>query len=101
MAKSQGVYLALAALVLCSCSSAAGGDPARGKELFAKNCAICHGAAGIGAEAPALRGESARKNTAQLQAWIEKPAPPMPALYPNPLSRRDVADVAAFVETLK
>jgi hypothetical protein len=28
------------------------------------------------------------------------PAPPMPKLYPNPLSRKDVADLTAFVLTL-
>jgi hypothetical protein len=32
--------------------------------------------------------------------WIEQPDPPMPKLYPAPLSERDVDDVAAYVQSL-
>ncbi len=77
------------------------GDVAHGRVLFAQNCAVCHGARGEGGEGPPLKNEVSRKDFAQAQAWIKKPAPPMPALYPNPLSAKDVADVAAFVESLK
>ena len=92
--------LAALALLCGGCASSAP-DPARGRQLFTQYCAICHGPQGRGAEAPALKGEAQRKNPAQLQDWIKKPAPPMPVLYPRPLSDRDVADVAAYVETLK
>jgi mono/diheme cytochrome c family protein len=81
--------------------AAPAGDAARGKQLFAQNCAMCHGPEGAGAEAPRLKGEATRKNTAQLVAWIKKPAPPMPTLYPSPLNQRDVDDIAAYVEQLK
>lgn len=77
------------------------GNGARGKLLFAQNCAACHGATGQGGAGPVLKNETTRKNLAHVESWIKKPAPPMPALYPNPLSGRDVADVAAFVESLK
>lgn len=76
-------------------------DATRGATIFAQNCAACHGARGQGGVGPSLIGESARKNFAQAVAWIKHPKPPMPALYPQTLSERDVRNVAAFVETLK
>ena len=89
------------ALAICGCQGNHSPDAVRGERLFAQNCAICHGAHGRGAEAPALKGEASRTNLVQLEAWIKQPTPPMPALYPNPLGSQDVADVAAYVETLK
>lgn len=76
-------------------------DAVRGRQVFAKNCAACHGSRGEGGVGPSLIGESSRKDFARAQAWIEHPAPPMPTLYPSVLSSKDVADVAAYVETLK
>jgi mono/diheme cytochrome c family protein len=76
------------------------GDPAHGKTLYAANCAACHGASGEGGVGPKLQGEKARKNFAGVVAQIKKPAPPMPKLYPSPLSAKDVNDLAAFVEKL-
>ena len=84
-----------------SADGAAAGDAAHGKQIFAANCASCHGAAGTeGGVGPSLKNEKSRKNTAAAIAWIKNPQPPMPKLYPSPLSAKDVADVAAFVETL-
>jgi len=45
---------------LCASQLEAGGwsdpsDIANGKNLFAKNCAVCHGPAGIGPQSPALK----------------------------------------------
>lgn len=77
------------------------GDVARGRAIFAANCAVCHGAHGQGNIGPSLQNEASRKNFAQVQAWIENPAPPMPRLYPSPLNARNVRDVAAFVESLR
>ncbi len=77
------------------------GDLDHGKQVFTQNCASCHGAAGQGGVGPSLKRESSRKNLAQAEAWIKNPQPPMPKLYPSPLSEKDVADVASFVETLK
>jgi mono/diheme cytochrome c family protein len=83
-------------------SSAAGAaDPAHGKQIFSQNCASCHGATGTeGGVGPSLKDEKSRKNTAAAIAWIKDPKPPMPKLYPSPLSEKDVADVAAYVESL-
>jgi mono/diheme cytochrome c family protein len=82
-------------------SSASTANPARGASVFAKNCAVCHGVAGAGGEGPSLKNERARKSPLQAEAWIKNPAPPMPKLYPGTLSAQDVADVAAYVETLR
>lgn len=76
------------------------GNAAHGKALFAANCSACHGASGEGGVGPKLQGEKSRKNLAQVVAQIKNPAPPMPKLYPSPLSDKDVNDLAAFVETL-
>ncbi len=83
-------------------SSAPGaGDPAAGKTIFSQNCAQCHGATGTeGGVGPSLKNEKLRKNLAQTIAWIHNPQPPMPKLWPSPLGDRDVADVAAYVQSL-
>ena len=72
-----------------------------GHALFSQYCSSCHGAAGEGSVGPALKGEASRRDLAQAIAFIKEPIAPMPKLYPTPLSEADVADVAAFVETLR
>ena len=79
----------------------AGGPGGRGKAAFAQYCSACHGASGDGGVGPALKGEAAKKNTTQVADFIKNPVAPMPKLYPAPLSDQDVAEVAAFVESLK
>lgn len=82
-------------------SMATGGDAAHGKQIFAQNCSSCHGATGTeGGVGPSLKNEKAKKDTAAAIVWIKNPKPPMPKLYPSPLSDKDVADVAAYVESL-
>ena len=77
------------------------GNESRGAEVFRANCAVCHtangAAAGVG---PSLEHEKQRKNYNETMAWIEQPDPPMPKLYPAPLSEKDVEDVAAYVQSL-
>ena len=80
---------------------AALGDGSRGAEVFRANCAVCHTANGAaGGVGPSLEREKQRKNYDQTVAWIESPDPPMPKLYPAPLSEKDVDDVAAYVQSL-
>ncbi len=77
------------------------GDAGRGKQIFLENCAACHGPSGVeGRVGASLHDERARKSLAAARAWIENPQPPMPKLYPGTLTRKDVDDVAAYVETL-
>jgi len=77
------------------------GNTSRGADVFRANCAVCHAtndaAGGIG---PPLAGENHRKDYEQTVAWIEEPDPPMPKLYPAPLSVKDVEDVATYVQSL-
>jgi mono/diheme cytochrome c family protein len=69
--------------------------------IFGQNCSSCHGAGGAGGGiGPKLIGEKSRKNYAAAVAWIKNPQAPMPKLYPSTLSESDVADVAAYVESL-
>ena len=63
-------------------------------------CASCHGAGGQGGVGPELHGENTRKDTAGTILWIKNPILPMPTLYPKRLSEKDVADIAAYVESL-
>ena len=82
-------------------SGSAMGDATHGSAIFSQNCSSCHGAAGAGGGiGPVLKGEKSRKDYAAAVAWIKDPKPPMPKLYPAPLSESDVADVAAYVESL-
>ena len=80
-------------------SAAAPGE--RGKAVFAQYCSACHGSGGEGGVGPALKNEAAKKNTGQVADFIKNPLSPMPKLYPAPLSDQDIADVTAFVDTLK
>ena len=77
------------------------GNGSRGAEVFRANCAVCHAVNGAaGGVGPPLEHEKQRKNYDQTVAWIEQPDPPMPKLYPAPLSEKDVQDVAAYVQSL-
>ncbi|MDQ2679500.1 MAG: cytochrome c [Candidatus Eremiobacteraeota bacterium] len=72
-----------------------------GAALFSANCSACHGATGReGGIGPSLTHEGRKMNLEATIAWIKNPAPPMPKLYPSPLREQDVADVAAYVESL-
>jgi cytochrome c oxidase cbb3-type subunit 3 len=78
------------------------GDPARGQLVFDTNCATCHGTGGrSGGVGPSLIDENERQDLQRTIVWIENPDPPMPRLYPSPLSEREVEDVAAFVQTIR
>jgi mono/diheme cytochrome c family protein len=73
-------------------------DVGRGKELFVKNCAACHGNQGEGGSGPALKGVRTRLDVAATINWIENPSAKMPRLYPSPLDAQAVTDVAAYVQ---
>jgi mono/diheme cytochrome c family protein len=77
------------------------GDPRRGQQLFSANCSTCHGKTGReGGIGPSLTDEKSRKDGPATILWIHNPQPPMPKLWPSPLNDKDVADVAAYVQTL-
>lgn len=74
---------------------AAAGDA--GAQLFAANCAACHGANGEGGAGPSLHGIAGRLSMDQTVAFIQNPAPPMPKLYPDKLSEQQVKAVADYI----
>jgi mono/diheme cytochrome c family protein len=77
------------------------GNVQRGRALFTKSCANCHGATGVeGDIGPSLRFESRRKDLDATIVWIHHPRPPMPTLYPSPLTATDVVDIATYVQSL-
>jgi putative heme-binding domain-containing protein len=76
-------------------------DLTGGKKIFESQCALCHGAKGTGGRGPALTRPKLSKapDDATLRTLISEGSPPeMPAAWQ--LSRRDVANVAAFVKSL-
>lgn len=91
--------------LLCACGrheqQPAQAVPHKGAALYREHCAACHETppkpAVIG---PSLHGIHTRKTHAQIVELIESPAPPMPKLYPDPLSDADVEAIASYVETL-
>ncbi|HXP92523.1 MAG TPA: cytochrome c [Candidatus Binatia bacterium] len=96
---SAALSLTLAAVAANAQST---GNAAAGKKIYAANCSACHGATGAeGGVGPSLKNETKKKNLAQIVAWIKSPQPPMPKLYPSPLSATDVNNVAAFVASIK
>lgn len=72
-------------------------EVAHGRQLFGGYCIKCHGSAPIG---PSLANLKSRMSLDQTIAQIKNPAPPMPKLYPTPLSDKDVSDIAAYVQSL-
>jgi mono/diheme cytochrome c family protein len=97
--RSALILCSLLALVACAHKST---EPvaSRGATLFAKNCSACHGEHGTGPIGPSLLHERAKRNVQEVRDIIINPDPPMPKLYPRDLTDTDVADLAAFVETL-
>ncbi|MGH9467936.1 MAG: c-type cytochrome [Terriglobales bacterium] len=80
------------------------GNPARGKSLYAKKCAICHQADGAGrpGAVPPLWGSNSfnhgagMSHPAQLAAWVQ---PNMPKMHPGSLSAQQAFDIAAYVDS--
>lgn len=98
---TTAALLAFAALSACARHAAPSPTATRGAALFAKNCAACHGDRGAGGVVgPPLVRERKKKTLAAIVEAIKAPDPPMPKLYPAELSRQDVADIAAYLETL-
>ena len=84
------------------------GNPTKGREVYSRNCAICHYPAstqkkvGPGLKEIYKRGQFAdgkKVNDATMRAWIENGGKQMPP-YNNVLSRQQLADVIAYLKTL-
>lgn len=83
------------------------GDPTRGAQVFATNCAVCHGANGEGRVGATLQKDWAGINvTTLLETTISRgvAGSKMPAwaqFNGGPLTNQDIADVASYIPTLK
>lgn len=82
--------------------TALGGEKEAGALLFRQHCSACHGTTGKEEDmpGPSLHYESARMDFQSTVSWIQDPMPPMPKLYPSPLSEKDVHDIAAYVQSI-
>ncbi len=72
-----------------------------GKQLFAANCAGCHGAQGTGLVGPSLVSWNKKMAPEKTIELIKNPKAPMPRLYPAILSESDVSDIAAYLQTMQ
>jgi cytochrome c551 len=74
----------------------AAGDPAKGKEVFGDNCAVCHGADGGGGTGPQLKGQEAYTNPDVVVGQVREGGGGMPA-FGDQLSAQELSDVSAYV----
>jgi len=79
------------------------GDATRGRELFAANCAQCHGAAGDGASVGAADVAPDLSTASIFQVGEAVRAGPgvMPRFGPRVLRDRDVDDIAAYIDLVR
>jgi mono/diheme cytochrome c family protein len=100
---------ALGALALAGCGGDGGepegpppaqvvesGDPAQGEQVFAGNCAACHGGEGGGGTGPKLAGEAELTDPEQVVDQIREGGGGMPS-FGDRLNEQELADVSAFV----
>jgi len=76
-------------------AAAVSGDAARGKTVFARNCAGCHGADATGGVGPSLH--DAGLTASEVEAIVASGRGVMP---PGLVTGQPAADVAAYVATL-
>ena len=113
MKQSQWILAAVAmsAAVWSGAAGAAGGDPDKGRAVFDRNCAACHGPKGKGdgptgamltpKPADLASAATARKSDADLRTIIEKGKPPTAMIgWKGQLSDGEIGDVLAYVRSL-
>jgi len=104
VAVPAALLLATVAAAAMATPAQAQADPQRGRELFERNCAMCHGpdAAGMVGMHPSLRGAVQRLSRAGVEVTIRKgrnTTPPMPS-FDRRLSNDQIQDVIAYLDTL-
>ena len=97
------IVLAAAIVILAAPPAGAQGDPEVGRELARTWCISCHvvDLEGRGADAgpalPALLGDRQRTED-ELRGWLAAPHPPMPDFA---LSRQEIEDITAYLQSLR
>lgn len=95
------IALALAAAVVAP-TAAEAGNPAAGRRVYDKNCAVCHGQDGMAVipGAPNFRrSERLEKPDGMLIATIKRGQNLMPA-WRGMISEQDMGDALAYIRTL-
>lgn len=112
--KRGRLVLAVAAMVVAWWSGlawAAGGDSTKGRTVFEKHCAACHGQQGKGdgptgamlspKPADLTAAATTNKSDADLRTIIEKGKPPSAMIgWKGQLSDGEITDVLAYVRSL-
>jgi len=99
--------IAVALFAWAGLARAQGGDPQRGAQLFAENCAMCHGPTGQGRVGPNLSktfsGINVNVELKQIIANGVKGAvmPAWSQANGGPLSDQDVNDITVFILSLQ
>ena len=83
-------------------SAAERGNPEAGRALVDRSCVSCHAPAGVtraSDTAPPLSflARDNKYRAAFVRGWLMNPHPPMPGI---PLSRQQISDIVAYLETL-
>jgi len=108
--KSWNRAVGLLPIFVCAFAifTAEAGDAAKGKDLFKRRCAICHGASGDGNKAIAemfevkMRPLSSKEVQEQEDTVLEKIVlDGKGKMMPVGVSETEVADVVAFLRSLK
>lgn len=87
-------------LALTGCAETITGDATAGADVYAANCASCHGADGTGDDAngfPNLVEEA--PEAAEIEEYVRDGEGVMPA-FEGTLDDQEIADVVAYVESL-
>jgi mono/diheme cytochrome c family protein len=79
------------------CAQGSQADPTLGRQLFMRNCAMCHGENGEGKSGPRLAGNSLSLEA--IQKKVTNGGTQMPS-FGGKLSRTDVEAVSAYVRSL-
>lgn len=73
---------------------------AHGANVFAANCAACHGPNGSGGIIGDVRNEEQKRTVGGTARLVMEPPRGMPRLFPNQLSAADVQAVAVYLHSL-
>ena len=95
--RAGGGFASIALAGLLAEEAAAGPDAAAGKEVFAEQCSVCHGADGLGGNGgPDLTTMPKAKEQAGAEEQVTNGGGGMPA-FKGQLSEEEIANVAAYV----
>jgi mono/diheme cytochrome c family protein len=94
--------VSLAVLVIGSSSGAERGDASAGRDLVNRSCVSCHATddtTRVSDASPTLSflAHKNKSNGSFVRAWLTEPHPPMAGIS---LSRQQVSDIIAYLETL-